>query len=76
MSTGRRPAILAVLPVALAIAVGVWWAVALGYVPPLWEGAVECTLEGYDPLPTYNELESQHDKTRYCARLTRGEAWF
>ena len=52
---------------------GAWWASSRGYVS--WTGEV-CTAEGFDPLPSYEELVTDYGKSPYCARLVRGETWF
>jgi hypothetical protein len=71
---GRRPFTVVVAATALlALVVAGWWASRQGYVS--WTGE-HCTVEGYDPVPTHEELVSQYGKSPYCARLTRGEAWF
>jgi hypothetical protein len=56
----------------LALGVSAWWASEQGYVS--WFGT-DCTDEGYNPIPSYEELVS-NGKSPYCARLIREEAWF
>jgi hypothetical protein len=63
--------VMATVIVAL-VAVG-WWASQQGYVS--WFGAY-CTDEGYDPVPSYDELISEYNTSPYCARHIRGETWF
>jgi hypothetical protein len=70
----RRAAWAAAL-VATTIAVlvaGGWWARQQGYVS--WTGTA-CTAEGYEPVPSYDELVTKYKKSPYCARLIRGETW-
>lgn len=50
-----------------------WWASQQGYVA--WFGTA-CTAEGYEPVPSYDELVTEYNKAPYCARLIRGETWF
>lgn len=50
-----------------------WWASQQGYVS--WFGAA-CTDEGYDPVPSYDELVTKYKKSPYCARRIRDETWF
>jgi hypothetical protein len=40
-----------------------------------WFGTA-CTHEGYDPVPSYDELVTKHEKSPYWARLVRDETWF
>ncbi|MDQ3541754.1 MAG: hypothetical protein M3440_13825, partial [Chloroflexota bacterium] len=59
------------------LALGIWWAASQGYVPPLWEGGVGRTSEGYpSPMPSFNELVEEYGKSPYCTRVARDEAWF
>jgi hypothetical protein len=57
----------------LALVVGGSWASQQGYVS--WFGTA-CTDEGYDPVPSYDELVTKYGKSPYCARLVRDETWF
>ena len=57
----------------VALVAGGWWASNRGYVT--WTGE-DCTSEGYDPIPSYEELVTDYGKSPYCARLVRGETWF
>jgi hypothetical protein len=65
------PAALVITIIAAPIAGG-WWASQQGYVS--WLGTA-CTAEGYDPVPSYDELVTKYKKSPYCARLIRGETW-
>lgn len=49
------------------------WATHEGYIPPLSGEA--CSLEGYDPIPSFEALITEYGKSPYCARVTRGETW-
>jgi hypothetical protein len=49
------------------------WASRQGYVS--WSGTT-CTAEGYDPVPSYDELITKYKKRPHCARLIRDETWF
>ena len=72
----RRVAIVA-LPLALGLAVGVWWAGSQGYVPPFWEEDWGCSDVGYpSPPPSFKELVEEYGEGPYCARRVRDEAWF
>ena len=65
------------LPLALGLAVGVWWAGSQGYIPPAWKGSWGCSDVGYpSPPPSYKELVEEHRESPYCARRVRDEAWF
>ena len=71
---GRRRVVAALLALLVVTLVsGAWWASNLGYVS--WTGEA-CTAEGFDPIPSYEKLVTDYDKSPYCARLVRGETWF
>lgn len=55
------------------LVVGARWASQQGYVSLF---GTTCTLEGYDPVPSYAELVTKYKKSPYCARLIRDETWF
>jgi hypothetical protein len=57
----------------VVLVAGGWWASQQGYVS--WFGAA-CTDEGYDPVPSYDELVTKYKKSPYCARRVRDETWF
>jgi len=70
---GRWGVIGGLLVLLTVLVTGAWWASSRGYVS--WTGEV-CTAEGFDPLPSYEELVTDYGKSPYCARLVRGETWF
>ena len=49
----------------VVLVVGGWWVSHQGYVS--WFGTA-CTDEGYDPVPSYDELVTKYRKSPYCAR--------
>jgi hypothetical protein len=57
----------------VVLVAGGWWASQQGYVS--WFGTA-CTDEGYDPVPSYDELVTEYKKSPYCARRIRDETWF
>lgn len=77
LDNGARRIALGGLVLAIALAMGVWWAGTRGYIPPMWEGGWGCSDVGYpSPPPSFNELVNEHDESPYCARRVRGEEWF
>lgn len=73
---GARRVALVAFPLALGLAVGVWWAGSQGYIPPVWEGGWGCSDVGYSsPPPSFKELVEEYDESPYCARRVRDEVW-
>lgn len=50
-----------------------WWAGREGYIS--WFGTA-CTDQGFEPVPSYDDLVSKYGYSPYCARSLRGETWF
>lgn len=74
---GAGRIVLGGLALAIALAMGVWWAGSRGYIPPMWEGGWGCSDVGYpSPPPSFDQLINEHDESPYCARRVRGEEWF
>ncbi len=69
----HRTAAVLIASVVLAVVVVFVWASQQGYVSLRGQ---DCTDEGYNPTPSYDELVEEHGKTPYCARLYLGETWF
>jgi len=70
----RWRVVMAVVSMTFVVLVaGGWWASQQGYVS--WFGTA-CTDEGYDPVPSYDELVTKYKKSPYCARHVRDETWF
>ena len=72
LRTGQAVTVAVVVVLVVVLGVGSW-ASQQGYISL---GRADCTDEGYEPMPTYDVLVSEHGKSPYCARLTRGETWF
>lgn len=71
--SGRWRAVAAVSMTFVLLIAGGWWASQQGYVA--WF-VTACTDEGYDPIPSYEELVTEYKKSPYCARRVRDETWF
>ena len=70
---GLRVAAALLAATIIAVLAGGWWVSQQGYVS--WFRTA-CTDEGYDPVPSYEELVTEYRKSPYCARLIRDETWF
>jgi len=72
--TSLRRSILGIaLFVGAVVLVSGFWADRRGYIS-IFGGA--CTDQGFDPVPSYDELVEQYGLSPYCARQQRGETWF